>query len=115
MAAGLTGSSGTAGGGGSAIGAESAGGGGIEVTGSKGGGNGWRRGGGRMGRGTRAGAGGKGGGEAAVSFGGVAGSRIRLMTFSESLMPFTTVMFSFSSDSKDTRRVLLFAPIVRAT
>lgn len=27
------------------------------------------------------------------------------------LMPFTIVMFSFSSDSKDTRRVLLLAPI----
>lgn len=27
------------------------------------------------------------------------------------LMPFTVVMFSFSSDSKDTRRVLLLAPI----
>lgn len=27
------------------------------------------------------------------------------------LMPFTMVMFSFSSDSKDTRRVLLLAPI----
>lgn len=27
-------------------------------------------------------------------------------------MPFTTVMFSFSSDSKETRRVLLLAPIV---
>lgn len=32
------------------------------------------------------------------------------------LMPFTTVTFSFSSDSKDTRRVLLLAPIsVRKT
>lgn len=34
------------------------------------------------------------------------------LELSLTLMPFTTVMFSFSSDSKETRRVLLFAPIV---
>lgn len=38
---------------------------------------------------------------------------MRLMTFSESRMPFTTDILSFSSDSNDTRRVLLFAPIIR--
>lgn len=34
------------------------------------------------------------------------------LELSLTLMPFTTVMFSFSSDSKETRRVLLLAPIV---
>lgn len=42
---------------------------------------------------------------------GAEGSLMRLMTFSESLMPFTIVTLSFSSDSNETRRVLLLAPI----
>lgn len=65
--------------------------------------------------GTSAGRGSTTGGEAGGALvggrGGPEGSLMRSMTFSESLMPFTIVMFSFSSDSKDTRRVLLLAPI----
>lgn len=75
------------------------------MIGSKRGGTGRRR------EGTREGAV-DGGGVGACCCGGSAGSLMRLMTFSESRMPFTTVMFSFSSDSNDTRRVLLLAPIV---
>lgn len=65
------------------------------------------------GKGVRGGAVEGGAGGARWSLGGASGSLMRLMTFSESRMPFTTDMFSFSSDSNDTRRVLLFVPIVR--
>lgn len=81
----------------------------MEVIGSKRGGTGRRRGGG----GVSVGAMGGGGEGACWCLGETEGSLMRLMTFSESRMPFTTVIFSFSSASNDTRRVLLFAPIVK--
>lgn len=61
-----------------ATGSTGGGGGGREVTGSKGGGTGCRRGGGESGADAVEGR------EAVAGFGGAAGSRIRLMTLSES-------------------------------